>query len=1501
MASFNQTKRTTSNLARARVNHAQISNEDGGLVKSLDKQYVGIGDTINYTISLRNTGNTSANNIIFYDTIPTGTTFVSNSLKINGITQSGATPCPPTGISIGDLAPGTASIISFQTKVDNDPRVNAINNTGSVSYNYTLDPANLIEERAYNSSNTVCSNVINAKLSNLKKTTDREFADIGDIITYTTSFSNLGNTPLNNVIFKDTIPNGTVLVPNSLNINGVTNTNNPQDGINIGTLAIGSSSTISFQVIVNTLPNPNPITNSSRVHYTYTVDPQFPNGRSEELNSNTVSTCVYNANFGIASKTVDPLFVGLGDTVVYSIVLKNTGNVDANNVIIIDTVPDGLALIPDSVTINDVSQPGANPSNGISLGTISGGVVSTVTFAAITNKIPSSLPNMAYINYMYMNNPNNVDTCGTNTTNMVYLNDVTNALSTVKYQDKAYTSVGDILTYTLGIKNVGNYPANNIVVYDTIPNGAAFVPGSITINNLPALGANLSSGVSLGTILPNSSTIVTFKTIVDSIPSPNTLINSFDTSFNYTLDPSMPNEIFSRNTSNQVVSTVNDAIIGKGPLGFTKNPDKLYSDLDDEITYTIHLKNTGNVPGNNTIIYDTIPNGTTFVENSVSIDGTQLSGVNPSTGISLGTINPNNSVTLTFKVKVDTIPNPNIISNQASIRYTYTNDPNIPNGEIATGTSNLSMVKVNHGEILPGDPTTCTGFLKSSDVCFAKRGDIITYTFTIPNSGNIPVNNIIFKDTIPTGTSIIPNSVILNGGLLPGANPLTGIMIGNINPGQFSTLSFKVTVDTIPPSNTVENSGMVSYQYIIDPNLPPISKITMSNLVTIPVGDATVFITKNVDKKFVQINDTLTYSLSINNTGNLEALNLLITDIIPPGTEFIPGTVLIDGTPYPICNPEKGLSLAQLKPDDVTIIEFSAKVVCIPPQGKITNKSNVTYEYILNPSILPIQCSSESNDVSTNVNSVFFEFIKSSMPEFAAVNDIVTFKFNINNIGNIDASNIVFKDIIPEGTEFILDSVTVNNTSIPGICPENGIPIGIIKSGSTEIISFKVKILEIPKVNPIPNSASITYDSFIDPTKPPVTGCVFSNISYTQVNSSCMTIYQQSNCDSAVIGDIITYTLTVKNCGNVDALNFILSSQLPPQLEFQQGSVMVNAQEELMENILSGIYIDSVKIDNSITVSFNAKVIDVPDDNILRNFSTGSYEFTVDPNNPPRQGSLDSNITDIEIGVANLSLCKTADKEVVILGDIIFYTISIKNVGSIRANNIVIKDDLPEQLEFVKNSLQLNYNQINSITILCGINIGSLEPEEEAIISYKAKFIKTCCKFEIVNKAYAIFEFSPGSNCDEQTKCTNPVSISVRASSPTFKELTQDGVLVIPYPKLEIEDLNNLTADVEITNFHVIKTLKGVSDENRRLTGHKLIINGIVNQTLEYTANDEVQSVHSSCFQRKFSSFIILPEDFEVGAHVDVKGVVEDVYYNQLNSREVFSNVTILLEAIVLC
>ena len=131
------TTSTSTNIVTNPVLDAMIT-----MVKSVDQTLVTLGDTITYTTILTNNGNTNATNITFTDLIPNGTTFITDSVTIDGITQIGLNP--NTGITIGAIAPNSSTSIAFQVTATSTPVQNPIANSATASYTFIAIPMHLL-------------------------------------------------------------------------------------------------------------------------------------------------------------------------------------------------------------------------------------------------------------------------------------------------------------------------------------------------------------------------------------------------------------------------------------------------------------------------------------------------------------------------------------------------------------------------------------------------------------------------------------------------------------------------------------------------------------------------------------------------------------------------------------------------------------------------------------------------------------------------------------------------------------------------------------------------------------------------------------------------------------------------------------------------------------------------------------------------------------------------------------------------------------------------------------------------------------------------------------------------------------------------------------------------------------------------------------------------------------------------------------------------------------
>ena len=239
--------------------------------------------------------------------------------------------------------------------------------------------------------------------------------------------------------------------------------------------------------------------------------------------------------------------------------------------------------------------------------------------------------------------------------------------------------------------------------------------------------------------------------------------------------------------------------------------------------------------------------------------------------------------------------------------------------------------------------------LKQVDKSFSRIGDTLTYTVALTNNGNSSAQNVIFTDTVPSGTTFIANTFSINGVPQSEADPSNGVNIGIITAGTTVTVSFQVTVTSLPTENPIVNFSSTSYQLVS----PPDSETSISNPVSTQIKEAILSMTKNESVSFADIGQTAFYTTSITNIGNTDATNIVFTDALPSGLTFVPNTLTVDGVLQPNANPNTGVLLATLPPNEIYSIVFQVTVNSIPPSNPAPNTASTTYEFTVNPSNPP--------------------------------------------------------------------------------------------------------------------------------------------------------------------------------------------------------------------------------------------------------------------------------------------------------------------------------------------------------------------------------------------------------------------------------------------------------------------------------------------------------------------------------------------------------------------
>lgn len=374
-------------------------------------------------------------------------------------------------------------------------------------------------------------------------------------------------------------------------------------------------------------------------------------------------------------------------------------------------------------------------------------------------------------------------------------------------------------------------------------------------------------------------------------------------------------------------------------------------------------------------------------------------------------------------------------------------------------------------------------FKKSVDKAFADVGEVLTYTLTVDNPNDFTVSNILVTDATPAGTQYIGNLSV--SAPFTGADPASGLTITTIGPDSSVTITYQILTNIVPPMpNPIPNYANVTV---------PGGTSGMTNVVTTQVNTAYVTIIKTVDKVFASPGDILTYTLVLNNAGNVPANNVSITDAVPAGTVYVPGSLTgAVGTP-PVLTLKNPIGAG-----GSSVVTFQVKVSAIPATNPIPNRAAIAYVYTIDPANPNGgNGGGTSNEVVTQINIATLSVLKSADKNIAYPGDIVTYQFAVTNSGNIAAEHVVLTDVLPNGLVYVPGSLTAT-TPVTGAPPTIQITAPI-DAGKTVNIFFRAKIAAMPNPNPAINKGTITYNYPVDPNKPNVPGTSISNHVCTRI------------------------------------------------------------------------------------------------------------------------------------------------------------------------------------------------------------------------------------------------------------------------------------------------------------------------------------------------------------------------------------------------------------------
>ena len=968
--------------------------------KDVDNTALNFGDKVEYTITLSNNGVVDAKQVVVVDTLDEGLTFVSAS--DNGVWN----PFKRTVTWTVDLAKGESKVFTVIATVS---AYGNIPNTVSVG-----DKSSSV--------NIAVPEIIPGK------TVDVENPNFGDTVTYTVVVTNNGVVDAKQVVVRDILDKGLKFVKAT---GEYTFDEDSRTVTWIVDLAKGESQTFYVTAVAEAYGVlTNDVTVGDKTASADVVVPEI-----------------------IPDKTANITNPNFGDKVDYTVTVTNDGIGDANNVVIVDRLGEGLTFV--SASDNGVWDP----------------VKRTVTWIVDLAKGESKVFSVIAIVSGYGNVTNSLvvgnKTAGVNVTVPEIIPDKTANITNPNF--------GDNVTYTVTVTNDGIGDAKDVVVRDVLGEGLKFVSAtgeytwdedSRTVTWI----VDLAKGESR-TFYVNA-TVVGYGNVTNSL-----IVGNKTISVNVTVPEIIPDKtanITNPNFGDNVTYTVtvtNDGIgdakdvvvrdiLGEGLTFVDATGNYTFDEVTRTVTWIVDL-----AKGESRTFYvNAIVSGYGNVTNSLVV-GNKTAGVNvtvpeiiPDKTANISNPNFGDNVTYTVTVTNDGIGDAkNVVVRDvlgeglkfvsATGNYTFDEATHTVTWivDLAKGESKVfSVIATVSGygnvtnSLVVGNKTASVNVTvpeinpdKTVDNEIPNFGDNVTYTVTVTNDGIGDANNVVITDVLDKGLKFLNAT----GNFTYDEKTGTITWIVDLAKGETKTFNVNVTV----------------LGYGVLPNTVAVGNKTAVRNITVPE----IITVKEVNSSDIHIGDEITYTITVSNSGKINATNVVIRDILPEGLKFINAS---NGGVY---DPVTGIITWILNITANSTVDLTVDV-CVNKSGNITNTVNVGNK--------TSNCTIESGDI------VDLEIHIVADKSEIYVGDNIVYTVTVINNGPSDAINTIANILIPNALSILSYNATKGTFDITS----GNWPIGNLTNGEKVVLTFVAKALNEGNSTVYVNVTSETFEVILE-------------------------------------------------------------------------------------------------------------------------------------------------------------------------------------------------------------------------------------------------------------------------------------------------------------------------------------------------------------------------------------------------------------------------------------
>ncbi|MBE5089531.1 DUF11 domain-containing protein [Bacillus thuringiensis] len=1239
--------------------------------KSVTNQTPKLGEEVEYRITFYNTvENGKLEKVLVEDTLPKGVEYVKDSLKAEGIKPE------PVELKVEDgkvmakypeITDTEKRSIVFKVKVKDSAKV------GEAIVNKAIakDPKNEpVESKVVITPQSKKGEIAATKVVNNKK------PKLGEEIEYRISFHNtVENGKLEKVRVEDTIPKGLEYVENSIKAEG--EAPEPVE------LAVENGIVKAKYIDIMDMKERS-IVFKVKVKEEVKVDKEIVNKaivddtKNPPIEPEERITPQHKDGIIDSKKTVDNPSPKLGEEVEYRISFKNTvENGKLEKVIIEDTIPNGLEYVKGSEKAE-----GDKPAP-LKLSVKDGKVIAEY----------DNITDMKERSIVFKVKVKEEAEVGKGIINKAIVDDMKDPkepeakitplhkdgkIKAKKIVNNETPKLGEEVEYRISMKNtVKNGKLTDVTVEDTLPEGLEYVE-----NSLKAEGAGIDS-VELK--FENGKVMAKYPEITDT--EERSIVFKVKVKEEVKVGKKIINKATIDDSQNKPVNPTAEITpqYKDGKLEAKKIVNNETPKLGEEVEYRISFKNTVEHGKLTEVkIEDDLPNGLEYVKDSLKVEGSkpdpvELKFENGKVMAKYPEITDTKERSITFKVKVKGKVSDSIV-NEAIVSDTK-HPPETPTAEI-----------------IPQHKDGKVKAKKTVNNETPKLGEEVEYRISFKNTvENGKLVEVTVEDEIPAGLEYVENSLQAEGSKpspveLKFENGKVMAKYLEITDTKERSIIFKVRVK----EEAEVGKEIVNKAIVVDTKNEPEEPHVE---ITPQYKDGKIAAQKVANNHKPKLGEEVEYRISFKNTvenGKLAEVN--IKDALPNGLEYVEGSITAEGSkPKPVELHVKNNKVMAKYPEitdtEERSIVFKAKVKESVKVGEeIVNEAIVDdTKNLPEEPYVPITPQYKDGKIEARKE------VSNHEPKLG---EEIEYRIIFNNtVKDGKLAEVKIEDKIPAGLEFVEGSEKAEGEEPKPV--ELKVENGKVMAKYSEImdtqersIVFKVKVKDSVTIGKdITNKAIIHVD---DPNHPVIDPTAKITPQY---KDGKIAAHKKVNNHKPKLGEEIEYRISFNNTVKDGKLAEVkIEDEIPFGLEYVKDSLKAEGDKPAPVELKEEAGKVSAKYENITDMKERSIIFKVKvKDSVEVDKAIVNKAIVDDKKNPPERPEVDITPQHKD---GKFKANKKVSKKDPKLGEEVEYRISFKNtVENGKLAEVKIEDQLPNGLEYVKDSLKAEGNEPNPVEL----------------------------------------------------------------------------------------------------------------------------------------------------------------------------------------------------------